>query len=255
MSAPRILILDIETSLMEVYSFGIRDQYLGHEQIKKDWTILSVAAKWLDEKSVWQLDTRNTTEKKILKEVRKLMEEAHIIVGHNSKSFDVKRLNGKFEEYGIKPPSSFQQVDTYLQSKKYFSFSSHTLDYLLQKLNSPIKKRKHSKYPGKTLWIECDKGNKDAFKEMAIYNIYDVLGTEWLYKRMAPWGTGINFNVYYGDKEAKCTCGSTSFHKNGYAYSSTGKFQRYYCKKCGAELRSRQNLNKTNKNMLTITKR
>lgn len=255
MNEPRVLILDIETSLMEVYSFGIRDQYLGHEQIKKDWTILSVAAKWLNEKDVWQMDARNKTEKQILKEVKKLMNEADIIVGHNSKSFDVKRLNGKFEEHKIKPPSSFQQVDTYAQSKKHFNFSSHTLDYLLQKLNSPIKKRKHSKYPGKTLWIECDKGNKQAFKEMAIYNIYDVLGTEWLYNRMLPWGVGINFNVYYGDENARCTCGATEFRKNGYTYSSTGKFQRFECKKCGSELKTRQNLIKDKKKLLTTVKR
>src|ERR1700678_1110179 len=99
MSAPRILILDIETSLMELYGFGIRDQYISADQIKKDWTVLSVAAKWLDEKDTWQMDTRNTTEKKLLHKVKKLLDEADIVVGHNSKKFDVKRLNAKFEEH------------------------------------------------------------------------------------------------------------------------------------------------------------
>lgn len=252
---PKILILDIETSLMELYGFGIRDQYISADQIKKDWTVLSWAAKWLDDKRTFQNSSNKNTEEVIIRRLVDLMDQADIIVGHNSKKFDVKRINAKCAEYDIKPPSSFQQVDTYTQSKRYFNFSSHTLEYLLEKLNSPIKKLKHKKFPGKSLWIECDKGNKEAFKEMAVYNIYDVLGTEWLYNKIAPWGTGINFNVYYGDEDAQCTCGSVEFRKNGYTYSSTGKFQRFECKKCGAELKSRQNLNKSNKNMLTTIRR
>ena len=189
MNAPRILILDIETSLMEFYGFGIRNQYISAEMIKKDWTVISVAAKWLDDKEIFQIDTEHVCERRLLTRVRALMNKADIIIGHNSKNFDIKRLNGKFEEHGIKRPSSFQQVDTYRLSTKHFSFSSHTLDYLLKKLNAPIRKLKHAKFPGKTLWIECDKGNPEAFEEMRKYNVRDVLGTEWLYKRLAPWGT------------------------------------------------------------------
>jgi DNA polymerase elongation subunit (family B) len=242
--SPKILVLDIETSLMELYGFGIRDQYISADQIKKDWTILSFASKWVGKSKVHQCDTRKSGEKQLLIKIKSLLDEADIVVGHNSKKFDVKRINAKFSEYGILPPSSFQQVDTYNLSKKYFNFSSHTLEYLLQKLNSPIRKLKHGKYPGKSLWIECDKGNKDAFKEMAKYNIHDVLGTEWLYQKLAPWGIGINFNVYYGDKDARCSCGSQEFNKNGYTYGASGKYQRFYCKQCGAELKARQNLAK-----------
>lgn len=233
MNAPRILILDIETSLMELYGFGIRDQYISADQIKKDWTLLSFAAKFLNENPV-QMDTRATTEKTLLVRLKKLLDEADIVVGHNSKKFDVKRINAKFAEYNIPAPSSFQQVDTYILSKKHFNFSSHTLEYLLQKLKSPIKKLKHSKYPGKSLWIECDKGNKDAFKEMAIYNIYDVLGTEWLYKKLMPWDTNINFGVYqdYTGVIPTCICGSKNVKKHGFKFTHKGKRQQYKCTDC-----------------------
>lgn len=249
-AAPRILILDIETSFMELYGFGIRNQYISADQIKKDWSLLSFAAKWLGDKEVFQLDITKMNERRLLLRLRALLNTADIVIGHNSKKFDVRRLKAKFAEYNIMPPSSFQQIDTYLLSKKHFDFSSHTLDYLLQKLKSPIRKLKHNKFPGKSLWIECEKGNKAAFKEMAIYNIHDVLGTEWLYKKLQPWDNSINFNVYYGDENAHCPCGSTEFSKNGYAYSSTGKFQRYKCKKCGRELKARQNPNKDYKKVL-----
>lgn len=251
---PKILIIDIETSPIEAYVWGLWDNNVALNQITKDWKIISWAAKWLDEKFTFQDDTKNRTEKDILKGLWRLLDAADIVVGQNSKQFDVKKINARFIQHGMKPPSSFQQIDTKLLAKKHFGFTSNSLEYMSDKLCTKYKKLKHKKFPGMELWTECLKGNNKAWKAMAQYNIFDVLATEELYKKLAPWGVGINFNVYYGDKDATCTCGSTKFGKNGYAYTATGKFQRFYCKKCGAELRSRQNLNKANKEMLTITK-
>lgn len=255
MSKPKILIVDIETSPIEAYVWGLWDNNVALNQIVKDWRIISWAAKWLDDKKVMQYDlSGGLDEKDILCKLWWLLNDADIVIGQNSKQFDVKKINARFIQHKMKPPSSFQQIDTKLLAKKHFEFTSNSLEYMSDKLCKKYKKLKHKKFPGMELWTECLKGNQKAWKAMAEYNIFDVLATEELYKKLAPWGTGINFNVYYGDEDARCTCGSTEFHKNGYAYSSTGKFQRFYCKKCGSELRSRQNLNK-NKKMLTKVNR
>jgi len=252
---PKILIVDIETKPLEVYAWGLHDQNIALNQVKEDWKIISFAAKWLDEKKIMQYDLgEGLDEKDLLFSLWWLFNEADIVIGQNSKQFDVKKINARFIQHGMKPPSSFQQIDTKLLAKKHFGFTSNSLEYMSDKLCTKYKKLKHKKFPGMELWTECLKGNKKAWEAMAEYNIFDVLATEELYKKLAPWGVGINFNVYYGDEDARCTCGSTEFSKNGYAYSSTGKFQRFECKKCGAELKSRQNLNK-NKKMLTNTKR
>jgi len=251
---PKILIVDIETSPIEAYVWGLWDNNVSLNQIVKDWQIISFAAKWLDEKEVIQVDVSRQTERRLLNHLWQLLDEADIVIGQNSKQFDIKKINARFIQHKMTPPSSFQQIDTKLLAKKYFGFTSNSLEYMSDKLCKKYKKLKHKKFPGMELWTECLKGNKAAWKAMAEYNIFDVLATEELYKKLAPWGTGINFNVYYGDEDAKCTCGSTDFRKNGYMYTSVGKFQRYYCKKCGAELRTRQNLNK-NKKMLTKVNR
>jgi len=252
---PKILVVDIETSPIEAYVWGLYDQNVSLNQIQKDWRIISWAAKWLDEKNVMQYDlSGGLDEADILCKLWWLFNEADIVIGQNSKQFDVKKINARFIQHGMKPPSSFQQIDTKLLAKKHFGFTSNSLEYMSDKLCKKYKKLKHKKFPGMELWTECLKGNKKAWKAMAEYNIFDVLATEELYKKLAPWGVGINFNVYYGDEDARCTCGSEDFRKNGYAYSATGKFQRYYCKKCGAELKSRQNLIK-NKKLLTTVKR
>lgn len=254
MSAPRVLTLDIETRPLEVYAWGLFDQNISLNMIKKDWEILSFAAKWQDSKQVIQEDVEKQSEKAVLKKLWKLMNEAHIIIGQNSQKFDVKKINARFIQHGMKPPSSFQQIDTMRLAKKHFAFTSNKLEYMSDKLCKQYKKLQHKAFPGMELWTECLKGNKQAWKAMAEYNIFDVLATEELYKKLAPWGVGINFNVYYGDEDARCTCGSRDFRKNGYTYTSVGKYQRFYCKKCGAELKARQNLNK-NKKMLTKIER
>jgi hypothetical protein len=76
---------------------------------------------------------------------------------------------------------------------------------------------------------------------MKKYNCYDVLALEELYHIIKPWGTGINFSVY-SDEDHKCACGSTELKRNGYAFTASGKFQRYKCQECSAEFRSRNNL-------------
>jgi hypothetical protein len=48
-----------------------------------------------------------------------------------------------------------------------------------------IKKLAHSKFPGYSLWSECEKGNKAAWAEMKKYNIADINSTEDLFLKLA----------------------------------------------------------------------
>lgn len=238
-SEPKVLFLDIETAPIMAYTWGIWDQNVGINQIKHDWYILSWAAKWLDSKSVQQMDQRKSkdirNDKSILQRLWTLLDLADIIVTQNGKSFDIKKINARFVQHGIRPPSSFKQIDTKLLAKKHFGFTSNSLEYMTDKLCTKYKKLKHKKFPGMELWIECLKGNKSAWEEMAKYNIHDVLALEELYKKLIPWDNSVNFNVYRDN--IVCTCGSTNFKRNGFFYASTGRYQRYSCKKCGSELR------------------
>ena len=178
----------------------------------------------------------------IMSQMWQLLDQADVVVTQNGKKFDIPKLNARFVLNGMKPPSSYQQIDTRKLAKKYFGFTSNSLEYMAEALNLKHKKLKHKKFPGQELWTECLKGNKEAWKEMAVYNKHDVLTLEDLYKKLIPWDNTINFNVYYGNKDATCTCGSKDFVNNGFSYTKTGKYQRYECKECGSELRARQNL-------------
>lgn len=245
---PRILVVDIETAPIIGHVWGLWENNVGLNQIQSDWHLLAWAAKWLGDKpnQIMYQDQRKAKniedDKEMLKGIWNLLDEADIIITQNGKAFDEKKLNARFILNGFKPPSSYKHIDTKLIASKKFAFTSNKLEYMTDKLCKKFKKLKHKRYPGHELWTECLKGNLNAWKEMERYNKHDVLATEELYKKLQPWDSSINFNVYSDDFDHVCACGSTSFKKNGYKYTSVGKYQRYVCLKCGSEARDRSNL-------------
>ena len=245
---PKVLIYDIETAPIMSYVWRLWDQNVGLNQIEQDWHIMSWSAKWLDapEDEVMYMDQRNARniedDSKILKEIWKLLDEADVVVTQNGKSFDQKRLNARFILNGFQPPSSYKHIDTKILAKKHFGFTSNKLAYMTDKLCTKYKKLSHGKFPGFDLWKECMAGNIEAWNEMEEYNRYDVLSLEELYKKLIPWDNSINFNVYHDEEKHVCKCGSETFSKNGFYYTSAGKYQKYKCKKCGHETRDKINL-------------
>lgn len=242
----KILFLDIETAPILGYVWGLFDQNIGLNQIHTDWHILSWAARWKDSDKMMYMDQRKAkdleNEKVILEGIWKLLDEADIVIGHNSRRFDVKKLNARFIAHGMEPPSTYRQIDTLSIARKYFAMTSNKLEYLAEKLGCKFKKMKPKKFPGFELWKQCLVKNQEAFKEMEAYNKQDVLALEEVYNKLIPWDTSINFSVYNEGEEHTCTCGSKSFLKRGFIYTNNGKYQRLRCNNCGKETRSKENL-------------
>lgn len=245
-NGPKILVIDIETAPILAWVWGLFDQNIGLEQVEQDWTIISFAAKWAGEEEVFQYDLRKgitpRNEKSLLLKAHTLLDEADIVVGQNSKKFDVKKLNEKFLQHGIKPPSPYRQLDTLQLSKKYFSPTSHKLEYRSKNLNKKYKKLSHSKFPGFSLWKECLKGNQDAWEEMGIYNIFDVKSTEEYFDIIKVWDNSINYDTYHDAFHNVCKCGASNWVRRGYNHTNAGKFQRYKCRACGTWTQSKKNM-------------
>ncbi len=243
---PKILVFDIETAPILAYVWGLWDENIGLNQIKSDWFILSWSAKWLGESKVMYADLRGSknleNDKPLLEAIWKLLDEADIVVTQNGKKFDQKKLNARFVINGMQPPSSFKHIDTFQLAKKHFGFTSNKLEYMSDKLCVKYKKQTKRKFAGFELWKECLANNKEAWNEMEKYNKYDTLALEELYTKLIPWDNSINFNLYSEDTEMLCTCGANSFGKNGSFYTAMGRFQRFKCKKCGSEVRGKENL-------------
>ncbi len=249
-SKPRgkILILDIETAPMEVYAWGLFDQNIPLNMIIKDWSVLSWSAKWLGEKKIMYADTRMEkdvrNDKRIVKEMWELVNQADIIVTQNGRRFDMKKLNSRFLFYKLPPPSSYRQFDTLTVAKKHFAHTSNKLEYMTKTFCSVFEKSTHSEFPGFEMWKACLARNQKAFKAMEAYNKLDVLSLEELYLEVRGWDNTINHNVFSESSHGEeCNaCGSSNLQKNGFRFSNTGKFQRFTCNNCGAEHRGNVNL-------------
>ena len=139
---PKILLFDIETALMEVYVWGLYKQRIPHTNIIKDkdgneksWFVLSWAAKWLFDDNVQSdivtpSESKSRNDKRILKSIWKLLDEAEIVIGHNLDRFDIRKLNARFIDHDNNPPSPFRSIDTLKVARKEFAFVSYKQDFL-----------------------------------------------------------------------------------------------------------------------------
>jgi len=253
-SLPRTLFLDIETSPLKSYHWQLWDQNISVDMIGTEWTILSFSAKWLGEKKVYYFDTgghgidKVRNDLPLMKTLWKFLDEADIVVAHNGRAFDIKKIRARMVMLGFSPFSPIKVVDTKLVAQKHFDFTSNKLAWLSEHL-SKIKKLAHKKFPGFELWEECLKDNPAAWREMKSYNITDTLALEEIYLRLRPWIEGHpNVAVYNEFEDYACPkCGSADVQKRGSSYTQTGRYHRFQCTGCGGWSRSRYTTNTINK--------
>jgi hypothetical protein len=250
----RIVTLDIETSPILAYVWGLFKQYVSIEQIHTDWSILSFSYKWLDEKQVYHLNTggrgahRVRDDKALLKALWKVLDEADVVVAQNGTKFDLRKINARFIEHDMPPPCPYKVVDTLLEARRIAAFSSNRLAWLSDIL-SPTPKSTHKKFPGFELWLECLADNPAAWTEMKKYNNIDIIATEAVYLKLRPYIVGHpNIAAYNDDTTVQCPkCSSKSMQKRGPAYTQSGEYTRYQCRSCGGWSRSRYTRNSREK--------
>ena len=248
MTSPKILVLDIETSPLEAWCWGLWKQYVSLEQIKSEWTILAFAAKWLGKRTILYADTggrgvnKVRDDKLLMKAIWNLLDEADLVVAQNGKRFDVKRINARLIEHGFGPPSPYRVIDTLLVARKYFAFTSQKLAWTSKHLTD-APKSEHKKFPGFELWVECLKDNPKAWAEMRKYNRQDVVSCEKVYLKMRPWiENHPNLGTYDESDRPMCPkCGSTSVELAGTRRSvkQQGMYIRYRCNDCGGWARGK----------------
>jgi hypothetical protein len=120
-----------------------------------------------------------------------------------------------------------------------FGFTSRSLEYMAKALKTKHQKLVDREYVGQELWNACLARDQAAWREMEKYNKNDVLVLEEIYRKLLPWGTGVNFGVYESNL---CACGSKSFERRGYKATQAGQYQQYKCRGCGAWSRGKMNL-------------
>lgn len=223
---PKILLYDIETFPNLAYTWGKYDQNVI--AFKEEWTLASVAWKWLGESKV-SCETvagkKNDTE--LCKTLHKLLSEADIVIAHNGDEFDQKKVRARMVTHKMTPLPPLTSIDTKKVAKKYFNFNSNSLN----DLGKTFGLGKKVQTGGFDLWLDCMAGKKEAWKKMAAYNKQDVSLLEKVFNRMRPWMDkkilieSTTFN--------QCpNCKSNDVCRDGYRGSSTQVKQQWKCKSC-----------------------
>ena len=206
------------------------------------------AAKWADESKILFDSINQSSSKKMVKGIHKLLSQADVVVHYHGTNFDIPTLNKEFLLHDLPPTSPIKQLDLLKVVREKFRFPSNKLDYVAQRLGLG---QKHN-HEGHTLWVKCMNNDPGAWKVMKEYNQQDVLLLEKLYNKLRPWIKGsINYSVF--QDELVCPlCGSHAYQRRGYAYTSAGEYARYQCKACHGWFRGHTNVRKTKGKFVVI---
>jgi hypothetical protein len=251
---PKILLFDIENAPNTAYIWGLWQETTSQEMVDMPWFMLCWSAKWLGKKEIYSsalIDFPQNYKKNkeddslILKSLWKLLDEADIVVAHNGKNFDVRKANARFIINKMPPPSPYKVIDTLLEARKYFFFTSNKLNDLGKYLGVGQK----VETGGFKLWKQCMEGDLKAWDKMVRYCKNDIILLEKIYLKLRPYmETHPNINIYADNDSPKCPkCGSDNVKKEGFYYTNVSKYQRYSCVECKGWFRGRQNLRKKSK--------
>jgi len=251
-----ILFVDVETSPMEVFVWGLYKQQIPATNVIKDWALLSWSAKWMGvdgvmSEAVTLEEAKYRSDASIMNTLWELIDRADVLVAHNANRFDVRKINARFIENGYTPPSSFSVIDTLKVAQRHFAFSSHKLNYLCGRLDIDTKMSTSF-----SLWKKCINGDATALAYMREYNEKDVVILEELYFALRPWiKSHVNLSLFAEGDKARCAnCGSEKLDWKYFYHTTVNSYPSYRCKSCGAIGRSRfSKITKANRKNLTIS--
>lgn len=231
---PKILTFDIETSPNVGDVWQLFNQNIGLSQLHDVTRMICFAAKWHHKRTVEFYSEFHDGFDEMIGHAYDLIDEADIVVGWNSKSFDVKHFNREFVKAGMTPPSPYKQIDLMLEVRKNFRMTSNKLAFVADYFGLHQKESNE----GHGLWTKCLAGDPQAWRKMRSYNINDVKATEAIYDYIRPWINHPHVGLYTDEVSVCSRCGSADLKPRGFAYTALSSFQRYRCEDCGGWSRS-----------------
>ena len=238
MTAPKILLLDIETAPNVAHVWGLWQQNVGINQIQASSYVMCWAAKWYgDSRMHYERVTYEHGEPRgegeMLAPIHQMLDEADIVVHYNGRKFDIPTLNKAFLLHGFTPPSPYRQVDLLQTARRQFRFPSNKLEYIARALG--IGGKVH--HAGHGLWVACMADDPKAWALMGRYNRQDVKLLEKLYVALLPWIQNHPNLAIWGDGLCCTSCGSMKLQKRGQAITAAQTYQRFQCQTCGTWMR------------------
>jgi DNA polymerase elongation subunit (family B) len=231
-----IVAFDIETVPGEAYVWSQKDQWIPLERLKRPGHIIGVGWKVLGKGPVqyanaWPYDSE-FGRLNMLTKIHRVLETADALVTYNGKGFDMRRLNGEFVLFGLRPLPKIPHIDLY-QTVKTFGLWSGKLEYVLKHYGEGEK----GATGGFALWRGYMEGDERCRDRMGRYCRRDVARTAALYKRLAPY---IQNHPRLHDHPACPACGSKNTQGDGYRRMEFYQVRKHQCRKCWKRFEGRR---------------
>lgn len=273
---PKVLMYDIETSLLAFWGFRLGEQRVGHNQLLPGYFsrthIICISYSWDYGKTVKTLTwgKSESDEKDMIIEFDKLIEQADIVIGKNSDRFDNKHINAQRMWHNLPgmPYWTKHTDDLEKQMRKHFDLPSQSLDYissqlgfggkdkmsfddwvainrlrtveLLDDTHIPCADAVCKMLFGKPIKAVLREGHI-AMRKMVVYNKKDVADTGRLWKYLAKhFVPKQNAALIVGTDPAMFACdqcASTALKVLSNKVSGKGYYSYRMCTKCGATSR------------------
>jgi len=252
---PKVLFIDIETSPLMAYVWGRYKQNIYQPMMISETYILTYSAKWMHKEDiifgyVSKEDVKDENDYNVVKDLRDLIEEADIVIGHNLDEFDIKVIKTRMVYHNMPPVSPFKTIDTLKIVKNNFRCSSNKLNDVCEYFGIGSK-REDGGFP---TWKGYMSGDEVAMNTMIEYNIGDVDLLIKLYEKIKSYHKSHpNVQLYYDNSyDIMCPCcGSDDFVKTTkYVYTNISKFEAYQCNNCGKWFRGRKSINEDKEHII-----
>lgn len=223
----RILTIDIERLPGTAYAWEPKTRYIPPHNWLEWPRLLCFAARWHnDDRMLFHAEWHK---RDMLEAAWKLLDEADIVVGYNSASFDMRHLKAEMVEAGHPPPRPWKDVDLYRIIKRHFGWESKSLDSVTRRLGRDGKPM-HYSIP---MAVAASEGDKEAQRQLKFYNSADVELTEWLASRLRGWLVPHPHVGSFGDERRCPQCGSDDLELQPSRYKAVLlEYAMYRCGNC-----------------------
>lgn len=238
----RQLIFDIERLPMRTKALAAWDmKSLQYRRLTPDdidrWSrTVCLAYQWEGERKIGFIAEWHEGRVEFLLKAQALIDEADILIGHNSKGFDYPHLLGEFLLEGIDAPSPVKHIDTLLLARRFANFEANHLDTLDKRFGHQGKTDKYR--------IEVAEaavaGDLRMQRKIELYNRGDIRATKRVKDTLLPY-VDINLGLYEDDPTRPvCTaCGSRRLQRRGVSVKDALRYPRYHCQDCGRWMTAR----------------
>ena len=238
--------IDIERFPRVVFEWSAKHgKFTPEIMVIQESRMISFAAKQLNGPVIFSSEFHHGREK-MLETLWHILNRATIVVGFNSRRFDVPHMDGELKDAGFPVYKPFKQIDLMQTVKSRFRYDHNGLKSVAVRWGLEEKKMDNE---GFELWRRCFNNDPEAWEIMKQYNMQDVRTCESAYLDVLPWLTGSipNLGLWINSSDGMVcpACGSSHVTEDGTASTGVSLFTAYRCDDCGYRSRSNNKVSST----------